>query len=72
MAVNKLPQAFDVEPMRLGDVDAVMAIEKSSFRSPLTAQLLLDHGEVFKEWADELVQLLARRCEGEGPPMKQS
>ena len=27
MAVNKLPQAFDVEPMKLGDLDAVMAIE---------------------------------------------
>ena len=35
MAVNKLPQAFDVEPMRLGDVDAVMEIERVSFRSPM-------------------------------------
>ena len=49
MAVNKLPQAFDVEPMRLADVDAVMAIEKISFRSPMTAQLLLE--EMGREWA---------------------
>ena len=28
MAVNKLQQAFDVEPMRLADLDAVMAIER--------------------------------------------
>jgi ribosomal-protein-alanine N-acetyltransferase len=49
MAVNKLPQAFDVEPMRLADVDAVMAIEKISFRSPMTAQLLLE--EMGRDWA---------------------
>ena len=49
MAVNKLPQAFDVEPMRLGDVDAVMAIEKMSFRSPMTAAALLE--EMGREWA---------------------
>ena len=49
MAVNKLQAAFDVEPMKLGDVDAVMAIEKVSFRSPMTAQLLLE--EMGREWA---------------------
>jgi len=49
MAVNKLPQGFDVEPMRLADVDAVMAIEKASFKSPMTAQLLLE--EMGREWA---------------------
>ena len=49
MAVNKLQTAFDVEPMRLADVDAVMAIEKVSFRSPMTAQLLLE--ELGREWA---------------------
>jgi [ribosomal protein S18]-alanine N-acetyltransferase len=49
MAVNKLQTAFDVEPMRLADVDAVMAIEKVSFRSPMTAQLLLE--EMGREWA---------------------
>jgi ribosomal-protein-alanine N-acetyltransferase len=49
MAVNRLQQAFDVEPMRLADVDAVMAIEKVSFRSPMTARLLLE--EMGREWA---------------------
>ena len=49
MAVNRMQQAFDVEPMRLGDVDAVMAIEKGSFRSPMTARLLLE--EMGREWA---------------------
>jgi ribosomal-protein-alanine N-acetyltransferase len=49
MAVNRLQQAFDVEPMRLGDVDTVMAIEQVSFRSPMTARLLLE--EMGREWA---------------------
>ena len=49
MAVNRLQATFDVEPMRLADVDAVMAIEKVSFRSPMTAQLLLE--EMGREWA---------------------
>lgn len=60
MAVNKLPQSFDVEPMRLADVDAVMAIEKLSFRSPMTAQLLLE--EMGREWAHiDVVRDRARR-----------
>jgi ribosomal-protein-alanine N-acetyltransferase len=49
MAVNKLPQAFDVEPMRIGDVDAVMAIESVSFRAPMPAHMLLE--EMGREWA---------------------
>jgi ribosomal-protein-alanine N-acetyltransferase len=49
MAVNKLPQAFDVEPMRLGDLDAVMAIESASFRSPMPAHMVLE--EMGREWA---------------------
>jgi ribosomal-protein-alanine N-acetyltransferase len=60
MAVNKLPQAFDVEPMRLADVDVVMAIEKSSFRTPMTAQLLLE--EIGRDWARiDVVRDRARR-----------
>ena len=50
MAVNKLQQAFDVEPMRLGDVDAVMAIERRVV--PLAddrRRLLLE--EMGREWA---------------------
>jgi ribosomal-protein-alanine N-acetyltransferase len=49
MAVNKLPQAFDVEPMRIGDLDAVMAIEGASFRSAMPAHMLLE--EMGREWA---------------------
>ena len=49
MAVNKLPEAFDVEPMRIGDLDAVMAIESLSFRSPMPAHMLLE--EMGREWA---------------------
>ncbi len=49
MAVNRREQAFDVEPMRLGDVDTVMAIESVSFRAPMAARLLLE--EMGREWA---------------------
>ena len=49
MAVNRLQQAFDVEPMRLADLDAVMAIEGASFRTPMTAQVLLE--EMARDWA---------------------
>jgi len=49
MAVNKLPQSFDVEPMKLGDLDAVMEIEGASFRSPMPARMALE--EMGREWA---------------------
>jgi ribosomal-protein-alanine N-acetyltransferase len=49
MAVNKLPDAFDVESMRLGDLDAVMEIERSSFRTPSSAQVFLE--EMARDWA---------------------
>ena len=59
MAVNRLQQAFDVEPMRLADLDAVMAIEGASFRTPMTAQALLE--EMGREWAHiEVVRDRAR------------
>jgi len=60
MAVNRLQHAFDVEPMRLADLDAVMAIEGASFRTPMTAQALLE--EMGREWAHiEVVRDRARR-----------
>ena len=60
MAVNRLQHAFDVEPMRLADLDAVMAIEGASFRTPMTAQALLE--EMGREWAHiEVVRDLMRR-----------
>lgn len=49
MAVNKLPQSFVIEPMRVGDLDDVMEIERSSFRSPWSAQVFLE--EVARDWA---------------------
>jgi ribosomal-protein-alanine N-acetyltransferase len=49
MAINKVQQAFDVETMKLADLDAVMAIESVSFRSPMPARMLLE--EMGREWA---------------------
>jgi len=42
MAVAKLPAAFSIEPMRLGDLDDVMEIEKLSFKSPWSGQVFLE------------------------------
>jgi ribosomal-protein-alanine N-acetyltransferase len=49
MAVNKHPQAFDVGPMRVADLDEVMAIERESFRSPDSAKVFLE--EMSRDWA---------------------
>lgn len=49
MAVSKLPSTFEIEPMRLGDLDAVMEIEKAAFRSPWSAQVFLE--EMSRDWA---------------------
>jgi ribosomal-protein-alanine N-acetyltransferase len=49
MAVSKLPREFEIEPMRLGDLDAVMEIEKASFRSPWSGQVFLE--EMSRDWA---------------------
>jgi ribosomal-protein-alanine N-acetyltransferase len=49
MAVSKLPREFEIEPMRLGDLDAVMEIEKVSFRSPWSGQVFLE--EMSRDWA---------------------
>jgi ribosomal-protein-alanine N-acetyltransferase len=49
MAVSKLPRVFEIEPMRLGDLDAVMEIEKASFRSPWSGQVFLE--EMSRDWA---------------------
>ena len=60
MAVNKLPQAFDVEPMKLADLDAVIAIERAAFATPSTPQLLLE--EMARDWAFvDVVRDRARR-----------
>ncbi len=49
MAVNKHPQAFDVGPMCVADLDQVMAIERESFRSPDSAKVFLE--EMARDWA---------------------
>ena len=49
MAVNKHPQAFDVGPMRVADLDEAMAIERESFRSPDSAKVFLE--EMQRDWA---------------------
>ena len=49
MAVNKHPQAFEVGPMRVADLDQVMAIERVSFRSPDSAKVFLE--EMQRDWA---------------------
>ena len=42
MAVNRAPQPFAIEPMRTTDLDAVMEIERVSFRAPCSAQVFLE------------------------------
>ena len=60
MAVAKLPAAFSIEPMRLGDLDDVMEIEKLSFKSPWSGQVFLE--EMARDWAlVDVVRDLARR-----------
>jgi ribosomal-protein-alanine N-acetyltransferase len=49
MAVSKAPQAFLIEPMRRGDLDAVVEIERVSFRSPWSGQVFLE--ELARDWA---------------------
>jgi ribosomal-protein-alanine N-acetyltransferase len=49
MAVHRAPQPFAIEPMRAADLDAVMEIERVSFRSPCSAQVFLE--EMVRDWA---------------------
>jgi ribosomal-protein-alanine N-acetyltransferase len=49
MAVSKAQPAFQIEPMRLGDLDAVVEIERLSFRSPWSGQIFLE--EMARDWA---------------------
>jgi ribosomal-protein-alanine N-acetyltransferase len=49
MAVAKVPESFVVEPMRLGDLEAVTEIEQVAFRSPWSAQVFLE--EMSRDWA---------------------
>jgi len=49
MAVSKAPQAFVIERMRPSDLDAVMEIERVSFRAPWSAQVFSE--EMVRDWA---------------------
>jgi len=49
MALNKAPQPFVIEPMKVSDLDAVMEIERVSFRSPWSRQVFLE--ELDRDWA---------------------
>jgi len=49
MALNKAPQPFTIEAMRAADLDAVMEIERLSFRSPWSRQVFLE--ELSRDWA---------------------
>src|SRR3954451_18674614 len=49
MALNKAPQPFTIEGMRAGDLDAVMEIERLSFKSPWSRQVFLE--ELARDWA---------------------
>ena len=56
MAVNKRQDprhgqaaGIAIEPMRVADLDAVIAIERASFPSASTAQVLLE--EMARDWA---------------------
>ncbi|HVR62330.1 MAG TPA: ribosomal protein S18-alanine N-acetyltransferase [Polyangia bacterium] len=49
MALNKAPQPYLIEPMKAVDLDAVMEIERVSFRSPWSRQVFLE--ELTRDWA---------------------
>ena len=42
MALSKAPQPYAIEPMKAGDLDAVMEIERLSFRCPWSRQVFLE------------------------------
>lgn len=49
MALNKAPQPYVIQPLRPTDVDAVMEIERLSFKSPWSRQVFSD--ELALSWA---------------------
>ena len=63
MALSKAPQPYLIEPMKAADLDAVMEIERVSFRSPWSRQVFLEemsrdfaHVDVVRDAAtDEVV-----------------
>ena len=53
MALSPKSRRIEVTPMRLSDLDAVMAIERGSFRAPWSRQVFIE--ELEREWAHIVV-----------------
>src|SRR4051812_35776649 len=49
VALNKLPQSYVIQPLELVDLDAVMEIERLSFKSPWSRQVFAE--ELSRSWA---------------------
>ena len=49
MAISKAPQPFSIAAMEGSDIDAVMEIERLSFRAPWSRNVFLE--ELGREWA---------------------
>jgi len=49
MAISKVPQPVAIQPMADADIDAVMEIERLSFRAPWSRNVFLE--ELGREWA---------------------
>src|SRR3954467_11885981 len=49
MAISEVPQPYVIAPMLDRDIDAVMEIERLSFRAPWSRQVFLE--ELTREWA---------------------
>lgn len=53
MALSPKNRRIEVTPMRLSDLDAVMEIERGSFRAPWSRQVFIE--ELEREWAHVVV-----------------
>jgi ribosomal-protein-alanine N-acetyltransferase len=49
MALSKAPQPFVIGPLRENEIEAVMEIERLSFRAPWSREVLLE--ELTRDWA---------------------
>jgi ribosomal-protein-alanine N-acetyltransferase len=49
VALNKLPQPYLIQPLQPADLDAVMEIERLSFKSPWSRQVFAE--ELTRSWA---------------------
>jgi ribosomal-protein-alanine N-acetyltransferase len=49
VAINKAPQPYLIQPLRPADLDAVMEIERVSFKSPWSRQVFAE--ELSRSWA---------------------